>query len=105
MTENNNEVQVITDAPEEIKQLTDHATPVFSQLIVDFIIMHPQNDVLMEFLMRLGLTLEEARNYLAYLNGNSVTIVEAEIVEVTNDMVTLYRERPTTSINLKARLS
>jgi hypothetical protein len=59
-----------------MQTFTDYQTPVFSQLIVDYITNHPDVLEVTDFLVRLGLEPDHARNYLAWLNGESVVIRE-----------------------------
>lgn len=105
--------------PAEGQTFTDHAHPILSTMIVDYIKAHPDPEAVIVFLGQIGIEDETARDYLAWLNGDSVTITEAMIhlplehqpltlppvevvhIDITPDMAW----KPTHSINVFKRQS
>lgn len=66
----------------ELVGFTDERHPTFSQMIIDYISAHPDTHMVVEFLGRLGVEEEMARNYLAYLNGTDVVVSAGDDVSI-----------------------
>jgi len=64
----------MTEQVVESPTFTDHAQPVLSAMIVEYLAIHPDVEYVMNFLTDLGLSDDLIRDYLAWLNGESVTI-------------------------------